>query len=623
MRRKTLGLIVGVALVAFSALTQLAPAGASDGDTLVSSGSPATPFSANKQNEPAIAIDANHTSILAAGANDEIDIESCAAGGGTTCPFTPGVGVSGIYFSFNSGQTWTQPTYTGFSARDCNGPNACVPGQGDIGTLPGYFEAGLVSDGDPALAFGPVPDSHGDFDWGNGSRLYYANLTSNFPGEQAFKGFEAIAVSRTDNVEAAAAGDDGAWMAPVIASKQNSALFSDKEQIWADNAASSDHFGNVYVCYAGFKGAAGHGFTPQPLYVLTSSDGGDTWTQKQVTSATNNINSANGFGRSGCTVRTDSRGVVYVFVYQFAFDATTSAPGKIQMIKSLDGGHTWKKPQNLFTILDGCAEVEASIGRCVMDGVGGARDDLMPAPSVDIANGAPTGSDATNRIVLTTTEQKSLNDEQVLFTTSSNGGSTWSALRDITQAGTSNQEVEDRGYYSAPAISPNGTDVWVVYNAFTTPFRDSAVGSGNDRQLVGVVLHADVTDGGVGDFAEVHRGASGDARGSSQNNLAAEFLGDYVYAAATRTYGAAVWNDVRNAADCPAVDAFRQDLHDEAVASGIRQADPEEPRGAVEWEREHGLLAEPDNPATPPSIPGDCPATFGNSDIYGGAWLNP
>jgi hypothetical protein len=59
------------------------------------------------------------------------------------------------------------------------------------------------------VAFGPRPDVNGDFSWANGSRLYYANLTSSFSAkrsEAGFKGVEAIGVSRTDDVVAAAAG---------------------------------------------------------------------------------------------------------------------------------------------------------------------------------------------------------------------------------------------------------------------------------------------------------------------------------------------------------------------------------------------------------------------------------
>src|SRR3954462_491215 len=243
--------IAAVAVVVVGILmAAVTPASAFNPDTRVSIDSPSTPFSQNKQNEPAMAADAHSPNILVAGSNDEIDMEACNAAADNTCPFTPGVGVSAPYFSFDSGTTWTQPTYTGLTARDClgtPGPSdpACTAHSGPIGTLPWYAENGLVSDGDPAVAFGPRPTAGGGFSFAGGSRLYYANLTANVSvvrSEQAFKGFEAIAVSRTDRPQDAAAGDKTAWCtgaqgcAPVVISMQSSTTFSDKEQIWADNA---------------------------------------------------------------------------------------------------------------------------------------------------------------------------------------------------------------------------------------------------------------------------------------------------------------------------------------------------------------------------------------------------
>ena len=540
-------------------------------DSLVTVGSPSSPFPQNKQNEPGVAIDPAHPSVAVAGANDEIDLAPCA---GASCPFTPGVGVSGVYFSFNGGTSWMQPTYQGYSAR------SGTAGVGPIGTVPNFYENGLASDGDPSLAFGPVPGQGGRFSYSNGSRLYYASLAANLAtvrADQTFRGFEAIAVSHTDSPQAAAAGSAGAWSDPVIAtaSRQSSATFSDKESIAADNASSSRYFGNVYVCYTQFRSASATGGSA-PIFITRSTNGGTSFERpQQLTAAFNNATQP---GRQGCDVATDSRGTVYA-----VWEDTYRKHSVFEMSRSFDGGRTYEKPRVITEMTDvGAFDNVRSIS---FDGVAGARTGSFP--SLEIANGAPTGMVGTQAAPDTVAigwsdGAEGLNNEHALVRLSGDRGQTFGPATSVERSG-------DRPDFAFIGLSPDGKDLYTVYDGFLDPFRTDTNAT---RRFQGVVRHANISGTTMSPPTTLYQGAVGDARASSANALIDEFLGDYNTVAATSNGAIAVFNDARNAVVCPAINTYRQSIVD--TGAGTAPA-----------------------PATA------CPPGFGNIDIYSATIADP
>ena len=358
---------------------------------------------------------------------------------------------------------------------------ACTAHTGPIGTLPWYAENGLVSDGDPAVAFGPRSRAR---------RVQLGQRLAAVLREPDRERRARRAPSRrsralrrspsraptTRSRRRRRRGGQGAWMAPVLISRQS---IDDVLRQGADLGRQRlvepvlRHglrlLGGVPRPGEGQRragAAAGRGVARRRRHVDAS-----TRSPRRRTTASATRRTAARSAPTAADARTCSA------------SGRTVSGGKQPfefMSRSTNGGANWSRPQPGRRPGQQPGAFDPVQGRPVIDGVAGARSDLAPAPSVDIANGAPTGADATNRIVMSYVSGP-LATPHVFFTESTDRGASWSAPRAIETAG-------DRGFYTAPAISPNGTDVYVVYNAFTTPFQPTTA---TPRALVGVVKHAD------------------------------------------------------------------------------------------------------------------------------------
>lgn len=367
--------IASIALCALFA--QAAVAATLVSDQIVSPS--AAHFPQNKQNESPMAVSPFNAAVVASGANDEIEEPDCtpATGGPSSCPFAPGVNVTGVYISTDGGASYAQH-------------------------LLHWNSSGLVADGDPVVAFGPRPGGASN---AAGGRLYAGSLAGSpsFTDDQ-----EQVAIAWTDNAGAT-------WSEPrAVSSRDSKVNFNDKLAIWADSNPSSPHYGNVYMSWTLFIGSGSFGvaptFSPEPIMFSRSTDFGNTWSRAiKVSQYSRN----NGFvgGRQGSQIRTGPDGSVYV-----VWDDARDRASNLTIAKSSDGGRTFGPPRVIATKSDNPSPLP------------GARFRNNSFPSFDVARD-------TGKLFVAWTSYAA--GHGVVRLATSTSGSTWSASTIADVAGRS------------------------------------------------------------------------------------------------------------------------------------------------------------------------------------------
>jgi hypothetical protein len=365
------------------------------------------------QNETSIAVDPNNPNRVVASANDYVTRTWSCTINGTPCSAL-GDGYSGTYFSNDGGATWccvsTDPQHLG----------TLIPGVERL--TGGIYDAG----GDPSVAF----DSHG--------HVYYAGL-----------GFDRTAPPNTVAVNKGTFDNSGhlSWSAPTFINQTTApSTLNDKEWIAVDAHASSPFRDRVYVSWTRFLFNPQNGaYKQSPIAFVYSKDGGVTFSAPQLIAG-------NVLYSQGSHPTIAPNGTVYVF-----WDGSTrhEALDSIWVVKSTDGGDTWSKPVAVSPLV----EINSPANTVF-------RVNSYPAAAV-----APDGtvyvtwsslmSDATGGLCPTGTNNGC--HATVLYSKSSDGGTTWSApaVAFPTQNAATQTPI---GY---PATNPDGSTL----NAPANPRR--------------------------------------------------------------------------------------------------------------------------------------------------------
>ena len=505
-------------------------------------------FPTNKQNEPSIAVNPTDERFLIAGSNDEQGQPPCGPGPvrgrvpASDCSFFPGVGTDGVYTSSDRGAHWTN--------------------RGLLDDQPSWQGKGVISDGDPVIAFGPKPDGHGGFSYADGARAYYSSLAS----IAGLKGFEFVIVSYSD--------DNGrTWSAPVLGTtKASSTDFNDKNWIAVDGSPASPFFGTVYLSWTEFRSATFSGYGNEPVMVARSTDGGSSFgAPNQLSPAGNN---GTGNGRQGTSVDVGPDGTVYV-AFEQGFSQVVAV--------SRDGGRKWTRPITIGPVVD------------IADPIPGAN--FRTDSFVTIAADPRTGSST----LYASWSTRTASGGRIVVATSTNRGKTWSAPHQVSGS-------EGYAFFQGMDVAPDGR-VDLAYQALTAVDPDT-FGTGN----ASIDAYA-VSKPASGTWSTPVKisSKSSDPAVSAQNNLERQFWGDYNVLVSGPDGAWFIFTDSRKGVGCDAVDAYQTYLSDNGL---VIHEDRDEHDGHQDKAVD---LADPD-PSVKPAPAVDCPShfrkTFGNTDAF-------
>ncbi len=322
---------------------------------------------------------------------------------GTPCSAL-GDAYSGTYYSNDGGATWN-----GGPSTDPQHLGTLIPGVTRL--TGGQYDAG----GDPALAF----DSRGN--------VYYAGL-----------GFNRTSAPNTVAVNKGTFDGSGnlTWEMPTFINPTTApSTLNDKEWIAADWHVSSPFRDRVYVSWTRFLFNANNGaYTQSPIFFAYSTDGGKTF------STPANI-SGNVLYDQGSRPVVGYDGTVYVF-----FEGATrlSTLDSTYVVKSTDGGVTFGKPVAISQLVDIIPPANTVF-----------RVNSFPAADV-----APDGTlyvawstQMSDRGGLCPGNTNSGCHLAAVYSTSTNGGKTWSAQAPIFPVLDSSSRLPI-GY---PATNPDKT----------------------------------------------------------------------------------------------------------------------------------------------------------------------